>query len=49
MSKEYIDIINNLIDLSKIVLPSLFTLLGASFGYRYGLRLIKNQGGRDAR
>lgn len=43
MSKEYIDIINNLIDLSKIVLPSLFTLLAASFGYRYGFRLIKNQ------
>jgi len=43
MSKENIDIINNLIDLSKIVLPSLFTLLAGSFGYRYGLRLMKNQ------
>ena len=32
-----------LIDLSKIVLPSLFTLLAGSFGYRYGLRHMKNQ------
>ncbi|MBI5205586.1 MAG: hypothetical protein HZA11_11780 [Nitrospirae bacterium] len=43
MSKENIEIINNLIDLSKIVLPALFTLLAGSFGYRYGLRLMKNQ------
>ena len=43
MSKENIEIINNLIDLSKIVLPSLFTLLAGSLGYRYGLRHMKNQ------
>lgn len=43
MSKENIDIINNLIDLSKIVLPSLFTLLAGFFGYRYGLKQLKNQ------
>lgn len=43
MNKENIDLLNNLIDLSKIALPSLFTLLAGYFGYRYGIRQMKNQ------
>lgn len=37
------ELLNNLIDLLKIALPSLFTLLAGYFGYRYGIRQMRNQ------
>ena len=43
MDKEYMELLNNLIDLSKIALPSLFILLAGYFGYRYGIRQMRSQ------
>lgn len=43
MGKEYMEQLNNLIDLLKITLPSLFTLLAGYFGYRYGIRQMRSQ------
>jgi len=43
MGKEYMEQLNNLIDLLKIAVPSLFTLLAGYFGYRYGIRQMRSQ------
>ena len=36
MDQATMDLLGNLIDLAKIVLPSLITLLGGYLGYQYG-------------
>jgi hypothetical protein len=43
MRQEYIDLFNNLIDLAKIVLPSLLTLAGGYLGYQYGIGQFRKQ------
>lgn len=40
MRKEYIDLLNNLIDLLKILLP---TFSATYFAYRYGMKRLRNQ------
>lgn len=43
MNQATIDLLNNLIDLAKIVLPSFLTLLGGYFGYQYGIGQFRKQ------
>jgi hypothetical protein len=43
MNQATIDLLNNLIDLAKIVLPSALTLLGGYLGYQYGVGQFKKQ------
>ncbi len=43
MDKEYMELLNNLVNLLKIVLPSLFILLAGYFVYRYGIRQMRSQ------
>jgi hypothetical protein len=43
MDKEYIELLNNLIDLSKIALPYLSTLLAVYLGYWFSTKQMKKQ------
>jgi hypothetical protein len=43
MDQATIDLLDNLIDLAKIVLPSLITLLGGYLGYQYGIGQFRKQ------
>jgi len=43
MGKEYMEQLNNLIDLFKIAVPSFFTLLAGYLGYRYGISQMRSQ------